>query len=155
MLQVSQVARSGNEQKAEALADFFESVFTTEGPLPELKTFCKVKLGSCHIDAESIKKRLALINISKSPGPDQIHPRVLRELCDIIHTPLAIIISNSLDTGDLPTDWKNAHISAIFKKGQRKPENYRPISLTSRAVKIAESIIREEIIKHMKQHSLF
>ena len=88
-------------------------------------------------------------------GPDRIHPRVLRELYDSIHVPLAEVISSSLDTGELPTDWKDAHISAIYKKGpKKKAENYRPVSLTSIVVKIAESIIREEIIRHMRQNKL-
>jgi hypothetical protein len=45
---------------------------------------------------------------------------------------LQIILQQSLDTGDLRKDWRDANISSIFKKGDKHlPENYRPVSLTS------------------------
>jgi hypothetical protein len=54
---------------------------------------------------------------------------------------LQIILQQSLDTGDLPKDWRDANISSIFKKGDKHlPENYRPVSLTSVTTKILEHI---------------
>ena len=42
------------------------------------------------------------------------------------------IFQVSIDTGDLPKDWRDVNISSIFKKGDKHlPENYRPVSLTS------------------------
>ena len=39
---------------------------------------------------------------------------------------------STIDTGDLPKDWRDANISSIFKKGDKHfPENYRLVSLTS------------------------
>ena len=57
---------------------------------------------------------------------------------------------------ELPMEWKQANISAIHKKGKKiLPENYRPVSLTSIICKTMESIIRDHIIKHMKDNYLF
>ena len=137
---------TGNAQKAEVLSEYFTSVFTREpeGDPSHMPDVCQSKLANCYVDADLVKKRLKKIKTAKSPGPDQIHPRVLKELHNVLHIPLAVIISSSLDTGELPTDWKHAHISAIFKKGsKKKAENYCPVSLTSVIVKIAESIIRD------------
>ena len=68
-----------------------------------------------------------------------IHPRVLRELADIIARPLSIIFEKSWRTGDVPEDWRKANVTPIYKKGSREnPGNSRPISLTSIPGKVME-----------------
>ena len=94
----------------------------------------------------------------KSPGPDKVHPRLLKLLSSSVAKPLNVIFNTSLRTGILPDDWKKAHVSAIFKKGERKhPNNYRPISLTSIVCKVLESVIRDAIflVNHMISNDLF
>ncbi|KAK4311280.1 hypothetical protein Pmani_001785 [Petrolisthes manimaculis] len=55
----------------------------------------------------------------------------------------------------VPEDWRIANITAIFKKVNKcDPGNYRPVSLTSIFCKIMESLLREEIIYHMKDNKL-
>ena len=56
---------------------------------------------------------------SKSPGYDGFHPIVLVETAEIIATPLLIIFEKTLTNGTLPDDWKNANVTAIFKKGNK------------------------------------
>jgi hypothetical protein len=105
---------------------------------------------------EKVKKKLDKLKISKSPGPDGIHPRVLKEVSMSLCTPLSIIFETSNKTGLLPEDWKCANITAIYKKGHKKVAgNYRPISLTSFVCKLMETLVREEIIEHMKRNKLF
>jgi len=105
---------------------------------------------------EQVEKRLSQLNVSKSPGPDQLHPRVLREASKALSAPFAIIMSESYATAQLPQDWKQAHVSAIHKKGSKvKADNYRPVSLTSIVVKLMEAIVRMAMISHMQQHDLF
>ena len=50
-------------------------------------------------------------------GPDEIHPRVLRELAEEIAEPLSIIYQRSLLTGEVPEDWRLANVTPIYKKG--------------------------------------
>ena len=96
------------------------------------------------------------MKISKSPGPDEIHPRVLYELRDIISLPLSIIFETSVNSGQMPDDWKIAEIVAIYKKGDKKiASNYRPVSLTSIVCKVLEKFIRDAIFHHMNTHNLF
>jgi hypothetical protein len=105
---------------------------------------------------DKVKKKLDKLNISKSPGPDGIHPRVLTEVSMSLCTPLARIFETSIKTGLLPEDWKCANITAIFKKGNKKVAgNYKPVSLTSIVCKLMETLVREEIIEHMKRNKLF
>jgi hypothetical protein len=69
---------------------------------------------------DKVKKKLDKLNISKSPGPDGIHPRVLKEVSMLLCIPLARILETSNKTGLLPEDWKCANITTIFKKGNKK-----------------------------------
>ena len=47
---------------------------------------------------------ISLIKIGKSPGPDQIHPRILYETRDVVYYPLFLIFNQSFKTGVLPYD---------------------------------------------------
>ena len=75
-------------------------------------------------------------------GPNGIHPRVLKELADVIMGPLSIIFQRSWESGEVPVDWKLANVVPIFKKGKKEdPGNYRPVSLTSVPGKTMEKVI--------------
>ena len=52
-------------------------------------------------------------------GPEGMHPRVLRELADVIAEPLSIIFERSWRTGEVPEDWRKASVTSIFKKGKK------------------------------------
>jgi len=60
-----------------------------------------------------------------------------------------------LDNRTVPQDWKEANVTAIHKKGDKKnPGNYRPVSLTSVSCKIMEKIIRKKIMKHLTDNNI-
>ena len=85
-----------------------------------------------------------------------MHPRILKELAEVICTPLTIIFNASMELGVLPADWKPANITPIYKKGKKQVAgNYRPVSLTSILCKVLESIVRDQIVNYMKENKLF
>jgi hypothetical protein len=52
-----------------------------------------------------------------------------------------IWLSPSLNSGTVPSDWKEALITPLFKKGERNvASNYRSVSLTSVVNKILKHI---------------
>ncbi len=74
-------------EKAEALNDFFSSVFTIErdGPTPQLaRRDIKVAMPHLEITEAMVKKKLDGPNPNKSAGSDGLHPRVLSELSEAI-----------------------------------------------------------------------
>ncbi|PKU44746.1 rna-directed dna polymerase from mobile element jockey-like [Limosa lapponica baueri] len=99
-----------------------------------------------------VRDLLQNLDTNKSMGPDGIHPRVLRELAEVLAEPLSIIYQQSWQTGEVPADWRLANVTPTHKKGQKDdPGNYRPVSLTSVPGKVMEQIILSAIMQRMKE----
>ena len=61
----------------------------------------------------------------------------------------------SLEEGIVPSEWKEANIRPLFKKGSRnKPDNYRQVSLTSVVCKLLETLIRDHMEEFLVKHKL-
>ncbi|CAM4630454.1 unnamed protein product [Lepidochelys kempii] len=144
---------------AEVLNDFFVSVFTKKVGgvwMPNVGNASENGVGSdAEIGKEQVKNDLDKFDVFKSPGPDEMHARILKELTEEISEAFAIIFEKSWKTGEIPEDWKRAHKVLIYKKGNKgNPGNYRPVSLTSVPGKIMEQIIKESICKHLEDNKV-
>ena len=107
------------------------------------------------VNEERVRKEILDLNINKSCGPDEIHPRLLYELVNEIVAPLTLLFQKTLNDGNIPSDWGKAYVTPIYKKGKKNiAENYRPISLTSIPCKIMEKIVKEGIMHHLLNNSL-
>ena len=94
------------------------------------------------------------MNDNKSPGVDEIPPKLLKEIVDKISISLAKLFNLSLEEGIVPSEWKE-NIMPLFKKRSRnKPENYRPVSLTSVVCKLLEISIIDHMVKFLVKHKL-
>ena len=95
------------------------------------------------ISETGVQTLLHNLETNKAPGPDGIHPLVLKH-CSYEIAPILKVISSSLWTlvANIPSDWLLANVIPVYKKGSKDlPANYRPISLTSISSKVMEHII--------------
>ena len=112
-------------------------------------------MSDIRVTDEGVAKLLQKLNPNKATGPDTLPARILKELATEISPFLTFIYQKSLESGVIPTNWKSANITAIFKKGERyKASNYRPVSLTCICCKIQEHIITSNVLKHLDYHQI-
>ena len=93
------------------------------------------------------------MNPSKALGPDELYPRVLKELASELRPMFAHLFQQSIDMGEIPKEWSLANICPLFKKGDRSLAcNYRLVSLTCVPCKLLEHIVCSNIMAHLDEH---
>jgi hypothetical protein len=112
---------SGSLEKANNLNDQFTSVVTEEDTtiVPTLVPSPFHDLEHILIHPNGIKSLLSALNPHKATGPDNISGRFLNELNQELTPALTLISHASLHQGQVPTIWKGAFITSLFKKGDR------------------------------------
>nr|VZI50499.1 unnamed protein product [Spirometra erinaceieuropaei] len=146
-----------DDEKAEHLSRFFQSVFTREVAVPT--DHCNVDtvptIDSVVLTKPIVQQELLKLKEGTSPGPDEIPAKLLKELATELAEPLSVLFQASLDAGRLPPEWKTAWISPIHKNGSRaSANNYRPVSLTSICCKVMKRIIKRELMRFLEQNHL-
>ena len=148
-----------SKDKADALNDFFSTVFTrcdVESPPKEQLTGIGM-IDDVEFTEECIIEEIGRLRQSSAPGPDNVTNRLLIELCDQIAEPLATLFSKSLEHGKIPDDWRMSNVTPIYKlKGSKsQPGNYRPVSLTSNVCKLMEKVVNRALGKHLENGVLY
>ena len=71
-----------------------------------------------------VSKQARLIN-----GLVNISPRMMKDAAVVVAKLLTQIVNESLSQGTVPSEWKYAKITPLYKKGiSTDMDNYRPIS---------------------------
>jgi len=166
-VQVSQLEKEdgtmteSDKEAADELCKFFKSVFIEDSDSGPSETkiqkpeFPIVVSPIACFSRDSVLKKLTGLHSDKSPGPDEVHPMLLKEYAVVLAEPLSIIFQQSFESGCLPGDWKSANVVPIFKKGRRGyVSNYRPVSLTSVPYKVMESLLKDDLTKHLESTSM-
>ena len=142
----------------ETLNTFFSSVFTRENVtnVPHARRLdSDTSLDNVTITEDIVMDKLKNLKVTSSPGPDGLSPRLFEKFRNHLCAPLTRIYIASMQSGEIPEDWRTANVTPIFKKGAKsKPENYRQISLSSIPGKILESIIKDQIVDHLDINNL-
>lgn len=146
-----------DKEKADILQKQFSGVFIKEmdSEVPKISKRTKCFISNLLITKAMVREVILQLNKNKAFGPDEIHPRILIELVDVLSGPLTLLFNKTLEDGNIPHDWKKAVVSPIFKKGSKNnAENYRPISLTSIICKLMETLVKNAVLAHLISEKL-
>ena len=121
--------------KANILQNQFSSVYVKEheDDIPKWNRRTQMSIAELHVTNDMVPQEILNMNVNKFCGPDEIPPRILKELIDLLSEPIALILNKMFENGELPHDWKGSRSLA---------ENYRSISLTSVVCKLMEVFIK-------------
>jgi hypothetical protein len=148
------------KEKADLINNYFQSVFTREVPsdypvFPS-KTDKLFSLADITLTRVGIVKLIQNLNQYKACGPDEISPKLLKLAPEEFSDFLLVLYNKCFELKNIPTVWKSANVTPVFKKGNRSfPENYRPISLTSVLCKMFEHIVTSNLATFLEANNLF
>ena len=107
------------------------------------------------VSKERFQRHLAKLKSTKSPGHDNLSPRLLKDCADVIAKPLAHTINLSLKTSLVPNKLKIAKVIPLHKSGNKAlPDNYRPISVLPVLSKILDRVIYEQIADYLENDKM-
>ena len=123
--------------------------------MPKLGESPYGEIHKLQISNSGVLDQLNMLNPCKAQGPDGIPPWFINTYAAQLAPILQNIFQLSVDSSQVPEAWKNANVTAIYKKGSRaEAANYRPITLTSVASKLLEHIIHSHVMKHLEKHNI-
>ncbi|XP_068723999.1 uncharacterized protein [Montipora capricornis] len=108
--------------KAEAFNNFFASTFqqpSLSSALPSIHPVTTSLLSDIQLIVPEVLQNLLSLDVSKSAGPDGIPARLLRECAVQIAPSLTDLYNLSLSSGKIPTEWKTASVTPVFKKDSK------------------------------------
>ena len=90
-----------------------------------------------------IMQLLSSLKVDKSSGLDGIPARFLRDGASVLADPVAHIVNLSITSVVVPSSFKDARVSPLFKKGSKTdPGNYCPVSI----LKVLERLVHCKLV---------
>ena len=108
------VAESELEQADEFNGQFMDVFNKNEHSQVPLPNRSAPFMNDIVVSAVGVTKFLKGLNPSKALGPDEFHPRVLKELASELGPVFAHLFQQSIDTGEIPKKWSLANICPLF-----------------------------------------
>ena len=107
------------------------------------------------VSTNFVLKELSGLKVTKASGPDGITARRLKDAAQVIAKPITYLVNLTISTGLIPTEWKDARVTPIFKSGARNDvNNYRPISVLPPVSRIMKRVIQVQLLAFLTEHDL-
>uniref|UniRef100_A0A669CUH2 Reverse transcriptase domain-containing protein n=1 Tax=Oreochromis niloticus TaxID=8128 RepID=A0A669CUH2_ORENI len=104
-----------------------------------------------HISDTEVAKLITGLKQSKALDVYGINTNFLKEHMDLLVRPTTHVLNMSFEHSIVPTDWKIAAVTPIFKAGVKTDmANYRPISILPVISKIAEKWVVKLLTAHLE-----
>ena len=163
-LLVDGVLTEDNVKMSDAFNQFFSSIgnqLSTNLPASQKKIhdYLSNQVPNSCFFAPVVKEEVIDIvqnlKINKAAGYDGLSNKLLKEVIDVIVSPITHVFNLSIVHGVVPLCMKIAKVVPIFKKGNsHEVGNYRPISLLTGFSKILEKIISVRFVKFLKINNI-
>ena len=147
------------KQMADILSNQYASVWTIPSiNKPDITNAntSNPSLSDIEFTPHDLEKAIDELSNNSSPGPDKFPALLLKRCKESLSYPLFLIWRESLDTSEINSKQKSAHVIPIHKGGSKAPpKNYRPIALTSHLINIFEKVVRNALVSYIEKHDLF
>ncbi|OON18406.1 hypothetical protein X801_05739 [Opisthorchis viverrini] len=121
---------------------------TASAAAEELAEFCSTVC--CQKEYMS---RMSFVSPSPPTTLHEVTQFILKQCAHSLYSPLAELLSSSLNTGGVPNDWKKGVITPIYKGGNRSVvSNYRPVTPLPVISEVLKRLVANQIIKRLGEN---
>ena len=92
----------------------FTDVLTSENTQVPLPNRSAPFMEDIHVSAVGVTKLLKGLNPTKALGPDELHPRVLKELASDLGPMFAHLFQQSIDMGEISKEWSLSNLCPLY-----------------------------------------
>ena len=128
---------------AESVNDHFCASFSDPPEWNMLRTQLSLTSDTwlCDISILNVYDALRKLNCKKATGSDGIPVRFFKECAAVLAEPISHLYNLSLESKQIPSQWKLAHVIPVPKRKVSSLDDVRPISLLPVLFKVFESLI--------------